>query len=171
MGFGLSHKAFLISDGIYGIFIVPMKDNSAASNRKARFTYTILESLEAGIELKGTEVKSLRNGQASLADSFARNEGGDLFLYNMHIPPYAFGNRANVEPTRPRKLLLHRSQIRRLTEEVSLKKLTLVPLKVYFKNGIAKVELALAKPKKMYDKREDIKKRDSDRELRRRLIG
>jgi len=146
-----------------------MKDTSAASNRKARFTYTILESLEAGIELKGTEVKSLRNGQASLADSFARNDGGELYLYNMHIPPYEFGNRANVEPTRPRKLLLHRSQIRKLTEEVSLKKLTLVPLKVYFKNGLAKVELALAKPKKLYDKREDIKKRGVDREIKRKL--
>ena len=144
-----------------------MKADSAASNRKARFTYTILESLEAGIELKGTEVKSLRNGQASLADSFARNEGGELFLYNMHIPPYAFGNRANVEPTRPRKLLLHRSQIRKLSEEVSLKKLTLVPLKVYFKNGIAKVELALGKGKKLYDKREAIRSRESDRELKR----
>jgi SsrA-binding protein len=146
-----------------------MKDNAAASNRKARFTYTILESLEAGIELKGTEVKSLRNGQASLAESFARNEGGEIFVYNMHIPPYAFGNRANVEPARPRKLLLHKSQIRRLTEEVALKRLTLVPLKVYFKNGIAKVELGLAKPKKIYDKREDIKKRDSDRAIRRGL--
>jgi SsrA-binding protein len=146
-----------------------MKDQAAASNRKARFSYTILESLEAGIELKGTEVKSLRNGQASLADSFARNEGGELYLYNMHIPPYAFGNRFNPDPVRPRKLLLHRSQIRKLTDEVMQKRLTLVPLKVYFKNGIAKVELALAKPKKMYDKREAIKKRESDRELRRRL--
>jgi SsrA-binding protein len=146
-----------------------MKDGSAASNRKARFSYTILESLEAGIELRGTEVKSLRNGQASLADSFARNENGELYLYNMHIPPYAFGNRFNPDPIRPRRLLLHRSQIKKLTDEVMQKRLTLVPLRVYFKNGIAKVELALAKPKKIYDKREAIKKRESDRELRRRL--
>lgn len=144
-----------------------MSDKIIATNRKAHFEYSILESVEAGIQLKGTEVKSLRAGQASLADSFARLDGNEVFLYNMHIPPYEFGNIANVDPIRPRKLLLHKNQIRRLIGEVTTKKLALIPLKVYFKNGIAKVELSLAKGKKLYDKRETIKKRESDRELKR----
>ena len=146
-----------------------MADTVAATNRKARFDYSILESLETGIELKGTEVKSLRTGQASLNDSFARVENGEIFVYNMHIAPYAFGNYANPDPLRPRKLLLHKNQIRRLIGEIATKKLTLIPLKLYFKNGLVKVELSLAKGKKMYDKREAIKKRDSDKELRRAL--
>jgi SsrA-binding protein len=144
-----------------------MSDKVIATNRKARFDYTILESFEAGIQLKGTEVKSLRAGQASLSDSFARLEGNEIFLYNMHIAPYEFGNIANVDPIRPRKLLLHKKQIRRLIGEVPTKKVALIPLKIYFKNGFAKVELAVAKGKKLYDKREAIKKRESDVELRR----
>jgi len=144
-----------------------MAEKIIATNRKARFNYTIIESFEAGIELKGTEVKSIRDGFASLNDSFARNEGSEIFLHNMHIAPYEFGNIANVESLRPRKLLLHKSQIRRLIEEVATKRLTLIPLKLYFKNGIAKIELALAKGKQLYDKRQVIKKRESDRELRR----
>lgn len=144
-----------------------MTDKVIATNRRARHDYEILESLEAGIELKGTEVKSLRSGKASLADSFARPEGSELFLYNMHVPPYEFGNIANVDPIRPRKLLLHKNQIRRIVGEIALKKLALVPLTLYFKNGLVKVELALAKGKKLYDKREAIKKRELDRELRR----
>ena len=146
-----------------------MADKIIATNRKARFNYTILESLEAGIQLKGTEVKSLRGSEASLADSFARLEGNEVFLYNMHIAPYEFGNIANVDPKRPRKLLLHKSQIRRLVGEVATKKLALIPLKIYFKNGIAKIELALVKGKKAYDKRQAIKEKESERELRRIL--
>lgn len=146
-----------------------MADKIAATNRRARFNYAILESFEAGIELKGAEVKSLRSGQASLADSYARAEGDEIFLYNMHIPPYEFSSNFSLEPTRPRKLLLHKNQIRRLISEVAIKRLTLIPLKVYFKNGIAKVELGVAKSKKLYDKRDAIKKRESDRELKRRL--
>jgi len=143
-----------------------MDDKVIATNRKARFDYTILESLEAGIQLKGTEVKSLRTGNTSLADSFARLEGSEILLYNMHIAPYEFGNIANVESTRPRKLLLHKKEIRWLAAEASTKKLAIIPLKIYFKHGIAKVELALAKGKKKYDKRETIKKRELDRELK-----
>lgn len=144
-------------------------DKTAVSNRQARFNYHILESIEAGIELKGTEVKSLREGKASLSDSFARMEDGELFLYNCHISPYEFGNIANVEPLRPRKLLLHKNQITRLAGTVAQKGMTLIPLKIYFKNGLAKVELALAKGKLLYDKRETIKRRESDLELRRAL--
>jgi SsrA-binding protein len=142
-------------------------DQVITTNRKARFDYAILESFEAGIALKGTEVKSMRAGHASLSDSFARFEGPEIFLYNMHVAPYEFGNIANVEPLRPRKLLLHKNQIRRLMGEVVSKKLALIPLKLYFKNGIVKVELAVARGKKKYDKRETIKARESDRELRR----
>ncbi len=144
-----------------------MTDKIVATNRHARFEYNILESLEAGIALTGTEVKSLRTGKASLSNSFARIEGNEVFLQNMHIAPYAFGNIANPDPLRPRKLLLHKKEIRRLIEEVSTKKLTLIPLKAYFKEGLVKVEIALAKGKKLYDKREVIKKRELDRELKR----
>ena len=146
-----------------------MTDKIVATNRHARFEYSILESLEAGIALTGTEVKSLRTGKASLSNSFARIEGTELFLQNMHIAPYEFGNIANPDPLRPRKLLLHKKEIRRLINEVSTKKLTIIPLKAYFKGGIVKVEIALAKGKKLYDKRAVIKKRDSDRELKRVL--
>lgn len=145
-----------------------MDDKVIATNRKARHDYSILESMEAGIQLKGTEVKSLRAGNCSLADSYARLEEGEIFVYNIHILPYEFGNIANVEPARPRKLLLHKNQIRRFAVELSQKSLTLIPLKMYFnKHGIAKVEIGLAKGKKLYDKRESIKKRESDRELKR----
>jgi SsrA-binding protein len=144
-----------------------MDDKIIATNRKARYNYAIQGIIEAGMELKGTEVKSLRTGQANLADSFARIENGQVFLYNMHIAPYEFGNIANVDPIRPRKLLLHRNEIRRLEGELSAKRLALIPLKLYFKNGFAKVELGLAKGKKLYDKREAIRRRESERELRR----
>ena len=146
-----------------------MADKVLASNRQARYNYTILESMEAGIALKGTEVKSLRAGKASLNDSFARTEGNEMLLYNMHIAPYEFGNIANVESLRPRKLLLHRRQIKKLAADAALKHLAIIPLKVYLKNGFVKVEIALAKGKKFYDKRESIKKRESDREIKRRL--
>ncbi len=148
-----------------------MKDKTIVTNRHARYDYTILETFEAGIALKGTEVKSLREGEANLKDSFARVEGGEVFLYNMHIAPYAFGNIANVDPLRPRKLLLHKSHIRKLVGELASKRLTLVPLKLYFTRGIAKVELALAKGKRQYDKREAIRRRETERELRRIVRG
>ncbi len=146
-----------------------MADKIIVSNRRARFDYAILESLEAGIALKGTEVKSLRSGKASLNDSFARIDGNEIFLHNMHIAPYEFGNINNVEALRPRKLLLHRNQIRKLTGEMSTKHLALIPLKLYFKDGLVKVELALAKGKKQYDKRDSIRKRESEREIRRKF--
>ena len=144
-----------------------MAESIVATNRHARFEYAILESFEAGIALTGTEVKSLRTGKASLSNSFARVEGAEIFLQNMHIAPYAFGNIANPDPLRPRKLLLHKKEIARISAEIASKKLTLIPLKAYFKGGIVKVEIALAKGKKLYDKREVIKKRELDRELKR----
>ncbi|MDO8525134.1 MAG: SsrA-binding protein SmpB [Candidatus Omnitrophota bacterium] len=146
-----------------------MTDTIVATNRHAKFEYSILDSFEAGIALTGTEVKSLRTGKASLNNSFARIEGSEVFLHNMHIAPYAFGNFANPDPLRPRKLLLHKREIRRLADEISTKKLTLIPLKAYFKSGIVKIEMALVKGKKLYDKRAVIKKRESDRELKRIL--
>ena len=146
-----------------------MDEKIAATNRHARHDYTILESLEAGLELKGPEVKSIRQGLVNLKDSFARPEGRELFLYNMHVSPYEFGNINNPDPLRPRKLLLHRRQIDKLIGEISTKRLALVPLKLYFKKGIVKVELALAKGKRLYDKRRAIREREAERELKRTL--
>ena len=137
-----------------------------ATNRKARRDYEILETYETGLELRGTEIKSIRQRRASLDDSFARIDGGELFLYNMHISPYEQGNRFNVEPTRLRKLLMHRHEIERLAGTVAQRRLTLVPLRLYQKHGLVKVELALAKGKRMYEKRERIRERDVERELR-----
>lgn len=148
-----------------------MPDKNIASNRQARFNYAILETLEVGIALTGTEVKSARSGNVSLNESFARIDGNEIFIYNMHIAPYEFGNINNPDSMRPRKLLLHKAQIRHLASETALKHLALIPLKLYFKNGLVKVELALGKGKKHYDKRESIKKRDSDREIRRNLAS
>ena len=136
-------------------------------NRKARHEYHILETWEAGIVLRGTEVKSLRAGKANLKDSYARVEDGEIVLYQFHISPYEKGSIYNQPPLRPRKLLLHKKEILKLQGRVEEKGLTLIPLKVYFKNGKAKVELALARGKKIYDKRADIAKRDSDREIER----
>jgi len=138
-----------------------------ATNRKARHDYQILNTFEAGIVLQGTEVKSLRQGKANLKDSYAIIKNGELFLLNMHISPYSHGTAYNHDPLRTRKLLLHRHEIRRLIGQVQEKGLTLVPLKIYFKNGIAKVELALVRGKKLYDRRQDIAKRDAERELQR----
>lgn len=139
-----------------------------ATNRKARHDYHIHETFEAGIVLAGTEVKSLRTAAANIRDSFARIKDGEVWLYNMHISPYEFGNRWNHEPTRPRKLLLHRKQIRRLIGQVQQERFTLVPLRVYFNNrGVAKVEIALAKGKKKWDKRRDIADRTAQREAER----
>lgn len=137
-------------------------------NRKARFEYEILDTWEAGIELKGTEVKSIRQGKASLDESFAVIHRGEVRLENMQITPYELGTIENHEPKRTRKLLLHRAEIESIRLQISDKGLTLIPLKLYFNaKGKAKIELALAKGKKLYDKRESIKKRDVEREMRR----
>lgn len=139
-------------------------------NRKARHDYFIEETYEAGIALQGTEVKSLRLGRANLRDSHARVEKGEVWLYNMHISPYEQGNRFNHEPTRPRKLLLHRREIMRLLGSTEREGYTLIPLRVYFSPyGKAKVELALAKGKKLYDKREAMAKRDAQRRIEKAL--
>ncbi|GAV21561.1 SsrA-binding protein SmpB [Carboxydothermus pertinax] len=138
-------------------------------NRKAFHDYHILEKYEAGISLKGTEVKSIRLGRVNLRDSFARIENGELWLYNMHISPYEQGNRFNHEPKRPRKLLMHKREIMRLFGKTREKGLTLVPLKLYFKGNYAKIELGLAKGKKIYDKREEMAKRDAAREIEKAL--
>lgn len=134
-------------------------------NRKARHDYTIEESFEAGIELKGTEVKSIRAGRANLKDSFAVIENGELYLYGMHISPYEQGNIFNVEPMRPRKLLMHKKEIMRLLGKTKEQGLTLVPLKAYFKKDKIKIELALAKGKKLYDKREAAAEKSAKREI------
>jgi SsrA-binding protein len=137
------------------------------SNRKARHDYFIIEAFEAGIILTGTEVKSLRQGNANLQDSYAELRSGEVWLEGMHINPYEHGSIYNHEPRRKRKLLLHKKQIRKLLGGLKEKGLTLVPLSVYFKGPYAKVELALARGKKSYDKREAIAKRESDRNLAR----
>jgi SsrA-binding protein len=137
------------------------------TNRKAFRNYTVMEKIEAGIALQGTEVKSLRASKGNLSDSYARVENMEVFLYHFHISPYEQGNIHNHEPLRRRKLLLHKQQIKRLWGQTSVKGLALIPLRVYFKRGIAKVEIALARGKKLYDKREDIKRREADLEARR----
>lgn len=143
-----------------------------ASNPKARFDYEVLDTTEAGIVLTGSEVKSLRQGRASLRESFAIVKDGEVFLVGMHVPPYAQAGYAQHDPTRTRKLLLHRDEIRRLIGKTAEKGLTLVPLSVYFAHGLAKVELALVRGKRKYDRREDVKEREArlavDRALRRR---
>lgn len=138
-----------------------------AQNRKATHDYFIEETYEAGMVLQGTEIKSIRAGRVNLKDSFARVEDGEVFLYNMHISPYEQGNRFNHDPTRTRKLLLHKDEIRKLIGATKEKGYALVPLKVYIRNGFAKVELALAKGKKLYDKRQAMAKRDAQREIER----
>jgi len=138
------------------------------TNRKAYRDYEVLESVESGIELKGSEVKSLRAGKINLDDSFARPEKEEVFLYNAHISHYTEASYLNVDPDRPRKLLLHKNQIQRIIGKLTQKGLTLIPLKIYFNDrGFVKVELALGKGKKLYDKRESIKRRETDREMRR----
>jgi SsrA-binding protein len=143
-----------------------MKHKLIAENRKAYRDYFILEKYEAGIELKGTEVKSLREGNLSLRSGYARAERGELFLYDVHIPPYSSSGYADHEPTRPRKLLLHKSEMRKMVAKQQERGLTLVPLAFYFNHrGIVKVNLALAKGRKFYDKRETIKKKIQLREM------
>lgn len=141
-----------------------------ATNRKAHRDYTILETIECGIELKGSEVKSLRLGKINLEDSFARVEKNEVILYNTHISPYAEASYLNVEPTRPRKLLLHRKQINKLSGQVAQRGFTLIPLKLYFNDrGFVKIELALGRGKKIYDRREDMKRKETDMEMRRAI--
>lgn len=139
------------------------------SNRKARHDYHILDTVEAGIALKGTEVKSLRKGNANLQDSYALIKGGEIWVLGMHISPYEQGNINNHDPVRTRKLLLQKKEIRKLLAKVQEKGLTLVPLSVYFKGPYAKVELAIAQGKKSYDKRAVLKERDARREISHRL--
>jgi len=140
-----------------------------AVNRKAYHDYHIQESFEAGIVLKGSEIKSIRAGKVNLSDAYARPENGELWLYNSHISSYDAASYNTHEPIRPRKLLLHRKEIDILASKVVQKGLTLVPLKLYIKHGVAKVELGVAKGKKVYDKRESIARRDADREIERAL--
>lgn len=140
---------------------------SVARNKRARFDYHLLETFEAGIALTGTEVKSLRDGKASIADAYGIVRDGEIFLLNSHIQPYEKGGYVNHEPTRNRKLLLHRREIRRLIGAVERQGLTLIPLELYFKKGRAKVALALAKGKKLHDKRDTERQRDAEREMAR----
>jgi len=146
---------------------MPRYKKVLSENRKAFFDYSIIESFQAGIALKGTEVKSIRMGKANLNDSFARVEKGEIWLYNMHISPYEQGGRYNLNPIRERKLLLNRNEMKKLIGRVQEKGLTLVPLKIYLMGNWVKVDLALAKSKKLYEKREKIKKREVEREVSR----
>ena len=136
-----------------------------AENRKAFHDYYVLETFEAGVALLGTEVKSIREGRVNLRDSYARAEDGEVFLHNVHISPYSHGNIMNHEPLRTRKLLLHKKEIVRLQGKIAQKGYTLIPLKIYFKNGRAKVEVGLAKGKREFEKRESIKEREANREI------
>jgi len=140
-----------------------------AQNKKARHEYAIIDTYECGVVLMGTEVKSLREGRASLADAFATIDDGEVYLHNAHIPEYAFGSWTNHTPRRVRKLLLHKGQILKLIGQTKESGLTLVPLSLYFTEGKVKVELALARGKKTWDKRQDLARRDADREVRREL--
>ncbi len=155
-GFGEEEKA-MAKEGIKVV----------AQNKKARHDYEVVETLEAGIVLTGTEIKSIRAGKVNLKDSYARIMNGEVVLLNMHISPFEQGNRFNHEPTRTRKLLLKRKEIDKLIGLTKEKGLTLVPLRLYLRHGYAKVDLALAKGKKLYDKREDLKSKDQKREIER----
>ncbi|MAW05888.1 MAG: SsrA-binding protein [Deltaproteobacteria bacterium] len=147
-----------------------MPSKTLAKNRKARFEYEIQNTMEVGIVLKGTEVKSIRAGQINITESFCRvDEHLQVYLLNAHVSQYDFGNIHNHDPLRPRRLLLHRSEIRRLYGQVKEQGLTLIPIKIYLKGGIIKMELALGRGKKMYDKRQTMKKRDAERDVERAL--
>ena len=150
-----------------------MESHNISINRKARYNYEILETYEAGLVLTGTEIKSIRSGNANMADAYAHADGGELWVRNLHIAHYAASS-SNHHPTRTRKLLLRRSQIIELTHNIGARGLTVVPLKLYLKNGLAKIELALARGKKRYDKRQTIierdRKREADRAIKNRRI-
>jgi len=136
-----------------------------STNKKARFNYEIIEKIEAGISLKGTEVKSIRNKNVSIGESYAQIKGNEVFLHNLHISPYEQGNRENHDPIRVRKLLLHKQEIKKLVSKIQLKGLSLVPLSIYLRKGKIKVELAVGRGKRLFDKRESIKKRTIEREI------
>jgi SsrA-binding protein len=140
-----------------------------ANNRRARYNYTVEESLECGIELKGTEVKSLKIGKFSFSDAYGKIEGGELWLISLNIQPYLFGNIFNHDPDRPRKLLVHKQELKRLKRKVDEKGLTLVPLKFYLKKGRVKVELGICRGKKLVDKRQSIKQKDMKRDAERAM--
>ena len=147
-----------------------MSSKTLAKNRKARFEYEIQNTMEVGIVLKGTEVKSIRAGQINITESFCRvDDHLQVYLLNAHVSQYDYGNIHNHDPLRPRRLLLHRSEIRRLYGQVKEQGLTLIPIKIYLKGGIIKMELALGRGKKMYDKRQTMKKRDAERDVERAL--
>ncbi|MGX7031087.1 SsrA-binding protein SmpB [Vagococcus zengguangii] len=143
--------------------------NTIAQNRKAIHDYTILETVEAGMVLQGTEIKSIRNGRINLKDGFATIRNGEAYLHNVHISPYEQGNIFNHDPLRARKLLMKKKQIHSLIGETKNAGITLIPLKIYIKNGFAKVLIGVAKGKKQYDKREDLKRKDINREVERAL--
>ena len=138
-----------------------------STNKKARFNYEIIEKIEAGISLKGTEVKSVRNKNVSIGESYAQIKGNEVFLHNLHISPYEQGNRENHDPIRVRKLLLHKQEIKKLVSKIQLKGLSLVPLSIYLRKGKIKIELAVGRGKRLVDKRESMKKRAVDREIAR----
>jgi len=140
-----------------------------AQNRRARHDYFVLETWEAGIELKGTEVKSIRLGKCNLKDSYGAVKDGELFVYGMHISPYEKGSYFNTDPMRPKRLLMHKSEIRKCHQSVMQQGLALIPLSVYLKDGRMKLELALCKGKKLYDKRDDMAKRDAQRDIERSM--
>ncbi len=140
-----------------------------ASNRKARHEYEILDTFEVGLVLKGPEVKSIRDGKVAFQDAFARLDGGEVWLHSFHISPYEQANRFNVDPLRPRKLLLKKEEINRLAGKVEEKGLTLIPLDLYFRRGVAKMTLAVARGRKLHDKREKLKKQTQEREARRAM--
>lgn len=142
---------------------------TVARNKRARHDYHIVDAIEAGIVLRGTEVKSVRLGKIVLGDGYARIENGEVFLHGTHISPYEYGNRSNVDPLRRRKLLLHKTEIRRLNRQVMEKGMTLVPLSAYIKNGVVKIEVGVCRGKKSYDKRETLAKRDAEREMERAI--
>ena len=147
--------------------IHPMTEKVVATNRKAKFEYFLLEHFEAGLSLQGSEIKSIRAGQISLAEAFVQTDGENAWLVNAHIAPYEQANRFNHDPKRQRRLLLHKREIRALWDAVRQKGMTIVPVKVYIKDGRAKLDIALAKGKKLYDKRHEIAKRDQEREFAR----
>ena len=140
-----------------------------ASNRKARHNYAILETYEAGLALRGTEVKTLREGKANMADAFGIIDGGEIFLHHVHIPEYTQGSWTNHEPRRVRKMLLHAREITKIEDQLKESGLAIVPLSMYFKDGKVKVEIGIGRGKKLYDKRQDMAKRDADREIQRAL--
>src|SRR5207248_8454838 len=150
---------------------MPSEDRVVATNRRARHEYEILETLEAGLVLRGTEVKSLRDGQVNFKDSYATVRNGEAWLRGCHISPYSHGTDANHEPERDRKLLLHKREISRLTGKVAERGLTLIPLRIYFKQGRAKLEIGLARGKKLHDKRATLREREVRRELDRAARG